>query len=62
MNDLQTIQAINDSLKDDFKTISNREPNKQEMDNLGNDALMLARYLLKKVQDLENRIIKLEKK
>lgn len=47
--------------KEHLKKYLGREATAGEILNMENDALLLTRFLVEKVEELENRIIKLEK-
>ena len=49
-------------LRSNLETDLNREVKPNELGNMETDALLLVRLALKKITDLENRIILLEKK
>lgn len=47
-------------IKNNLETQLGRAANNDEIINMSNDALLLAKFLIKKVEDLEDRIIILE--
>ena len=49
-------------LEKDLETHLGRPAKQSEIINMENDALFLAKFLIKKIEDLESRIIILEKK
>lgn len=48
-------------LKNDLKEMLGRNVKANEVINMENDALLLARFCIKKIEELEDRILLLEK-
>ena len=50
-----------DKMKNDLKDLMKREPKPHEILNMETDALLLARMLADRIEDLESRVKDLEK-
>ena len=53
-------KTTKDKIEQDLKNSIGRDLKPNEIMNLENDALLLAKFLIKKVEELEKRIKKLE--